>query len=91
KEGVLEGVTRRTVIEMAQALGIPVQLRNLPAHELRSAQEAFLSSSGGGVLPVSQVDGKPVGDGMVGPVTHRLMKTYWEWHADPRYSRPVRY
>ncbi len=91
KEGVLEGVTRRTVIEMAQSLGIPVELRNLPADELRGAQEVFLSSSGGGVLPVSQVDGKPVGDGKVGPMTRQLMKTYWEWHADPRYSRPVRY
>ena len=91
KEGVLEGVTRRTVLEIAQSLGIPVELRNLPADELRGAQEAFLSSSGGGVLPVSQVDGKPVGDGKVGAVTRRLMKTYWEWHADPRYSRPVHY
>ncbi len=91
QEGVLEGITRRTVIEMARSLGIPVQLRALPASELRSAQEVFLSSSGGGVLPVSQVDGKPVGDGTVGPVTRQLVKTYWEWHADPRYSRPVRY
>ena len=43
------------------------------------------------MLPVSQVDGKPVGNGTVGPVTRQLVKTYWEWHADPRYSRPVRY
>ena len=91
QEGVLEGITRRTVIEMARSLGIPVQLRALPASELRSAQEVFLSSSGGGVLPVSQVDGKPVGAGTVGPVTRQLVKTYWEWHADPRYSKPVRY
>jgi branched-chain amino acid aminotransferase len=90
-EGVLEGVTRRTVLEMAQSLGIPVQLRALPADELRAAPEVFLSTSGGGVLPVTRVDGRPVGDGAVGPVARRLMKTYWEWHADPRYSRPVRY
>ncbi len=91
QEGVLEGITRRTVIEMAGSLGIPVQLRALPASELRSAREVFLSSSGGGVLPVTQVDGKPVGEGTVGPVTRQLVKTYWEWHADPRYSKPVRY
>lgn len=91
QEGVLEGVTRRTVLEMARSLGLPVQLRALPASELRSAQEVFLSSSGGGVLPVSQVDGKPIGNGTVGPVTRQLVKTYWEWHADPRYSRPVSY
>jgi branched-chain amino acid aminotransferase len=91
QEGVLEGITRRTVIEMAGSLDIPVQLRALPASELRSAQEVFLSSSGGGVLPVTQVDGKPVGNGTVGPVTRQLVRTYWAWHADPRYSQPVRY
>jgi branched-chain amino acid aminotransferase len=91
KEGVLEGITRRTVIEMAQSLGIPIELRALPAAQLRGAQEAFLSSSGGGVLPVSRVDGRAVGAGEPGPVTRRLMETYWAWHRDPRFSRPVDY
>ena len=90
-EGVLEGVTRRTVIEMAQALGLPLQVRTLPADELRGAREAFLSTSGGGVLPVTRVDGRPVGDGAVGPVVRQLVQTYWDWHRDPRYSQRVRY
>jgi branched-chain amino acid aminotransferase len=89
REGVLEGITRRTVIEMAQSLGIPVELRALPADELRSADEAFLSTSGGGVLAVTKVDGRPVGNGRQGAVTHRLWETYWAWHRDPRYSTPV--
>lgn len=91
REGVLEGITRRTVIEMAQSLGVPVQLRPLPAGELRGAQEAFLSSSGGGVLPVTRVDGQALGDGRPGPLTRQLVQTYWAWHRDPRFSRPVRY
>lgn len=91
REGVLEGITRRTVIEMAQALGIPVELRALPARELRDADEAFLSSSGGGVLPVTRVDGRPVGDGRIGAVTQRLVETYWAWHRDPRYATPIAY
>ena len=90
-EGVLEGITRRTVIEMAAALGLPLQARALPAAELRSACEVFLSTSGGGVLPVTRVDGHSVGDGAVGPVTRQLVQTYWDWHRDPRYSRPIRY
>jgi branched-chain amino acid aminotransferase len=89
--GVLEGITRRTVLEIAQSLGLPVEVRALPAAELRGAREAFLSSSGGGVLPVTRVDGTPVGDGAVGPVTLRLVDTYWAWHQDPRHSTPVRY
>ncbi|HYD74731.1 aminotransferase class IV [Ramlibacter sp.] len=90
-EGVLEGITRRTVIELAQSLGIPVALRPLPAGELRGAQEAFLSSSGGGVLPVTRVDGQAVGSGAVGPLTQRLLQAYWDLHRDPRYSTPVEY
>ena len=90
-EGVLEGITRRTVIEIAGSLGIPVELRALPAAELRRADEAFLSSSGGGVLPVTRVDGQAVGSGLVGSVTHQLLETYWAWHREPRYSTPIRY
>lgn len=91
KEGVLEGVTRRTVLEMAAALGLPVELRALPAGELRSADEAFLSTSGGGVLPVTRVDGQAIGSGRPGPVTRRLVDTYWAWHRDPKYSLPIDY
>jgi branched-chain amino acid aminotransferase len=91
KEGVLEGITRRTVLEIAESLGIPVELRALSAEELRGAREAFLSSSGGGVLPVTRVDGREVGAGVPGPMTLRLAETYWAWHRLPRYSRPVRY
>jgi len=91
KEGVLEGISRRTVIEIARSLGVPVALRALPADELRGADEAFLTSSGGGVLPVTWVDGKALGDGLPGPVTQRLHKTYWDWHRDPAYSQPIDY
>ncbi len=90
-EGVLEGVTRRTVIEMAATLGLPVEERALPSAELRAADEAFLSTSGGGVLPVTRVDGQTIGSGVPGPVTQRLVDTYWAWHKDPRYSTPIDY
>ncbi|WCM94961.1 aminotransferase class IV [Acidovorax sp. NCPPB 2350] len=90
-EGMLEGITRRTVIEMAQALAVPLQERALPAGELRGAREVFISSSGGGVMPVTRVDGRPVGDGAVGPVTRRFVETYWAWHADEHLRRPVDY
>ena len=89
--GVLEGITRRTVIEMAQSLGLPLQTRALPAAELRDAREVFVSSSGGGVLPVTRVDGHNVGDGTVGPLVRQLVQTYWDWHGDPRYSQPIAY
>lgn len=89
QQGVLEGVTRRTVIDIAQALGLPLQLRALPAAELRSAREVFVTSSAGGVLPVTRVDGVPVGAGVPGPLTRQIEHTYWDWHRDPRYSLAV--
>jgi branched-chain amino acid aminotransferase len=91
KDGVLEGISRRTVIEIAETLGMPVELRALPAKELRSADEAFLSTSGGGVLPVTRVDDQALGGGVPGPVTQRLLQTYWDWHRDPVYSRAIDY
>ncbi len=91
KEGVLEGISRRTVIEIARALGVPVELRALPAGELRGADEAFLTSSGGGVLPVTRVDDHVLGTGRPGPLTQRLHAAYWDWHRDPAYSQPIDY
>jgi branched-chain amino acid aminotransferase len=89
--GMLEGITRRTVIEMAQSMKLPLQVRPVPAQELRAADEVFLSTSGGGVLPVTQVDGQAVGSGQPGAVTRRLVGTYWAWHADSAYSLLIDY
>jgi branched-chain amino acid aminotransferase len=90
--GVLEGVSRRTVIEMARAAGIPLRVGPLPVAALRAATEVFLSSTGGGVVGVSQVDGAPVGGraaGAFGPITRQLQAAYWALHDDPRYIEPV--
>ncbi len=90
-QGMLEGISRRTVIEMAQSLRLEVQVRALPADELRSADEVFLSTSGGGVLPVTVVDGAAIGDGKPGAITRRLVDTYWAWHRDPAVNRAIDY
>jgi branched-chain amino acid aminotransferase len=90
--GVLEGISRRTVIELAKAVGLPVEQRTLPVAELRAADEVFLSSSGGGVIPIASVDGVPVGGrakGEFGPISRRLQAAYWALHGDPRYTEAV--
>ena len=89
--GVLEGVTRRTVIELADSHGIPLEARSVPAAELRRAAEVFVSSTAGGIIPITTLDGEPVGRGEPGTVTRRLRAAYWELHEDPRFSLPVRY
>ncbi|MBL8343173.1 MAG: aminotransferase class IV [Rubrivivax sp.] len=93
ERGVLEGISRRTVIELAQAAGLEMQVRRLPVEELRRADEVFLSSTGGGVIPIATLDGLAVGGrarGQFGPVSERLQAAYWALHADPRHTEPVR-
>jgi branched-chain amino acid aminotransferase len=89
--GVLEGVTRRTVIELAAESSIPLETRPVAEDELRRADEVFLSSTAGGLIPVTTVDGEVVGEGEPGPVTLRLRDAYWDLHHDPRFSLPVHY
>src|ERR687896_1654344 len=89
--GVLEGVTRRTVMELAAEREVPLETRKVPAREVREADEVFVTSTAGGVIPVTRVDGVPVGGGAPGPVTLRLREAYWELHKDPRFATPVQY
>ena len=89
--GVLEGISRRTVIELCARLGLPLQQRRIPQAELRAADEVFLSSTGGGVLPIARIDGQPLRLAQPGPVTARLQQAYWDAHADAAWRDPVDY
>ena len=91
ERGVLEGITRKTVIELAAEHGIPLEARAVPAEEVRSADEVFISSTAGGIIPITTVDGELIGNGKPGPVTLRLREAYWDLHRDPRFTLPVRY
>lgn len=74
-EGVLLGVTRATVLELAQGVH-PVEQRRLPLAELLRADEAFLTGSVLQVMPLVQVDDQPIGDGQPGPRTLALMRRF---------------
>lgn len=89
--GVLEGITRQTVMELSENLNIECRLAQIPAAALTSAEEVFLTSTAGGIMPVRSIDRQPVGDGAPGPVTARLKQLYWVLHDDPTYSTEVRY
>ena len=90
-EGVLEGITRLTVIEIAAELGREVVIDAMPVSILYEADEIFLSSTAGGVMPVATLDGEPVGSGTQGPVTRAIRDRYWELHSDPRYTEAIKY
>ena len=87
-EGVLEGITRMTVMELCGEAGLPLEVGQVPEDAVREADEVFLSSTAGGILPVTVVDGRPLGDGAPGAVTERLRSLYWSkqeagWHGTP--------
>ena len=89
--GTLAGVTRRTVIELAREAGQQVDEGPLSDAGLRRAAEVLATSTAGGIMPVTVVDGRPVGTGQPGPLTRQLRDRYWAAHADPRYATAVRY
>jgi branched-chain amino acid aminotransferase len=75
--GILEGITRGRVIALARGAGLTChELDPMRPDELRDADEVFLTSAARGVLPVTRVDGRPVGAGVPGEVTLRVMKLY---------------
>ncbi len=89
--GTLQGITRQSVIELAAEENHHLEQGSLSAEDLRRADEVLVSSTAGGIMPVTQVDGRPVGTGTPGPRTLRLRDRYWARHEDPRYSAPVLY
>jgi D-alanine transaminase len=78
---VLPGITYDLVLELAHAHGLPAEVRQVAAAELFGADEVWLSSSSREVLPVTRVDGKPVGAGRPGPVYARMYALFQDYKA----------
>lgn len=89
--GALEGITRQSVFDLCDELGIPWQIRAITADELRDADEVFTSTTAGGVMPASRIDGTILSNDRPGPVSARLKDAYWQWHRDGRDATPVDY
>jgi len=77
-DGILEGITRATVLDLAGQHGIPVQEREVDPTELFVAEEMFFCGTAYEVAPIVEIDGYTVGDGEPGPVTTRIRDTYFE-------------
>lgn len=70
--GLLDGITRRLVLDLAREHGLPCEEMHLVTTDLYTAQECFLTNTTQEILPVTMVDGRPVGDGRPGPLTQQL-------------------
>jgi len=74
--GILEGVTRNAVIELAGGAGIPLQESALVRHDIYTADELFLSGTAAELIPVVKCDGRPIGAGKPGPVFRQLRELF---------------
>ncbi|HTU17343.1 MAG TPA: branched-chain-amino-acid transaminase [Gemmataceae bacterium] len=74
--GILEGITRNAVLELARAAKIPVQEMALTRHDIYSADECFLTGTAAEVVSVVKCDGRPIGTGKPGPVTRQLRERF---------------
>jgi len=73
---ILPGITRAIVLELAESVGVSTEERPIQVEELEWATECFFTGTTGEVRPVVEIDGRPVGDGTVGPVTRRLSDAF---------------
>ena len=74
--GALYGITRQTVIELAEESGLKVSEPNLTRYDLFNADECFLTGTGAELIPVVKIDGRVIGTGKPGPITRRLEEDY---------------
>ncbi len=85
--GILQGITRQTVLDLCGILGIPAAEQILTLHDMYTADECFLTGTGAELGPVVQLDGRRIGTGQPGPITLRILKAFRELAA--REGTPV--
>ncbi|KAI1771447.1 D-aminoacid aminotransferase-like PLP-dependent enzyme [Hypoxylon cercidicola] len=89
--GVLEGVTRKSVIDVAKTCGLTVKVEFVPVEMAYNSDEIFMCTTAGGIMPITELDDRPVKDGKVGPITKQIWDAYWKIHWDPAFSFEIDY
>lgn len=88
-DGILMGITRQTVFELAAEHRLPAHEASLTAYDLYAADEVFLTSTAGGIMPLVEIDGRPIGDGKPGPLSQRVHELYWALRESGRHGTPI--
>ena len=86
----LPGITRRSVLECAEELGVPTEVRDVWPTELHTADGAFVTGSGAGIVPVGSIDGHSLASD-AHPVIRALTAAYWERTQNPAYRLEIAY
>ncbi len=76
-------------MELAEEAGREMHVTPLTAYDLLAADEVFLSSTAGGVMPVVEIEGRRIGDGKVGEVTREIHTRYWQMRESGRHGTAV--
>ena len=81
--GILPGITRARVMKLAEELGYKVVEKDITPAELLTADEVFLTGTAAGIVPVTKISGRVIGDGKPGPITRKLMERFKQLLGDP--------
>ena len=85
-DSCLDGITRRTILELAQELGIEYVIKKLTVEDVLQADESFFSGTAAEVVPINSLDGTPIGSGSRGAITEKLQTTYFDQVRGARNS-----
>jgi branched-chain amino acid aminotransferase len=88
-DNILVGITRETVLDLAKSAGLSVQIGRVQTFDLYNADEVFLSSTAGGIVPVLKLDGRMIGNGRPGAVTRMIRDRYWSLLENGEMSSAV--
>ena len=77
-DSCLDGITRKTIIDLAIELKIPFQEKKITVEDVFDADESFFSGTAAEVVPINSLDNQKIGTGLRGPVTEKLQKTYFD-------------
>ena len=75
---ILEGITRRTMMQFARDEGLAIEERDIDRSELYIVDEAFFCGTGVQIAPITSIDGRPVGDGIPGPITMKIREMFFD-------------
>lgn len=91
KSGALEGITRKSVMELCDEMGIQHQTCDISAAEFCDSDEIFTCTTAGGIMPVSRINGRIMGNDRPGAISTRLKERFWKKRAEGWWASPVDY
>lgn len=88
--GILHGITRSRILQLAEELGYEVHEKDITPYELLNADEVFLTGTMAEIVPVIRIQGVPIGEGKPGPVTKEMIKGFQRMTQDPKEGTMIR-